>query len=536
VTYIATYLNSITGTEKAEVKDGLDAVVGGEIDADLRPDLAATTGAALVGTTSGGTVQSDLNARVTAADLASTATGKGDDLVGSDGGSEWSTVAGFITRSWTDYRSQAAGGVVTPGRNIIAGDSGNKIASDLGSCTIGGGGRPGWENVIGGVVTNVNTGLGNAVATGTNANYSVITGGYDNVAAGLASVISGFHNYTTTATTHGTISGGSIHKILAGDYNLIAGGQINEITAGDYCSIGGGGSNLINLPAGEDGSTIAGGFDNTITKRYATIGGGFGSTASGIGGTVAGGRINTASGDDSTVSGGNTNSAGGNFSAIGGGNLNTITNTTNGGYCFIGSGLSNAMAASASARFSVIAGGRANTINAEYGAIPGGRENSVTAEGGSAVGYGAVSNVPGMHAYAGGYFSAAGDAQASHTVLRRQTTDATTTELRAGSTVGSRLTLANDSVYTFSVLVVARNTGADEGAGYKIAGCMQRTAGGTVSMIGSATVTVFGETAAAWDATVVADNTNKTLQVNVTGEAGKTINWVADVRLVSVTG
>ena len=435
-----------------------------------------------------------------------------------------------------DYWSQAAGGVVTPAKNVIAGDPGNAVASDLGSCTISGGGRTGFENVIGGSVANVNTSTSNPVVTGTNANYSVITGGYDNVASGLASVISGFHNYTTTATTHGTISGGSVQKIVAGDYNTIGGGQVNEITAGDYCTIAGGGSHIINLPAGEDGSTISGGFDNTVTARYSTISGGYQNAASGVASTVSGGRFNTAGGADSTVSGGNTNAAGGDYSTILGGLTNTITGTTNGGYCYIGGGLSNTIASGGSARFSAIAGGRQNSINAEYASIFGGRENSVTAEAGVATGYGAVSNVPGMYSRANGYFAAAGDGQASHVTMRRITTDATATELRAGSTLGQRLSLVNDSVYAFSILVAARNTGADEGAAYKIEGCIQVTGAGATVLIGTPTVTVLGETVAGWECTVAADSPNKALQINVTGEAGKTIRWVADVWIVKVTG
>jgi len=434
------------------------------------------------------------------------------------------------------FRKQDAGGIVTPALNVIMGDPGNAVASDLGSATIGGGGRTGFENIIGGSVVNVNTSTSNPVVTGTNANYSVITGGYDNVASGLASIISGFHNYTTTATTHGTISGGSIQKIEAGDYNTIGGGQSNAITMGDYCTIAGGGSHVINLPSGEDGSTISGGFDHTITARHATIGGGNQNTVSGVAGTASGGRFNTASGTDSTVIGGNTNTAGGDLSAVAGGNSNVITGTTNGGYSFIGAGLSNTIASSASSRFSAIAGGRSNVINAEYASIFGGRDNSVTAEAGSATGYGAVANVQGMYSRAGGYFATAGDAQASYVTMRRQTTDATPTELRAGSALGNRLSLVNDSVYAFSILAVGRNTGADEGAAYKIEGCVQVTGAGSTILIGTPTVTVLGETVAGWDCAVAADSVNKALQINVTGEAGKTIRWVADVWLVKVTG
>ncbi len=433
--------------------------------------------------------------------------------------------------------TQSAGGVTSIGINMILGDTGNAVASDIGTATIGGGGLSGRENIIGGDVTNVNTGTSNTTTTGTGADYSVITGGYDNVASGLMSVISGAHNYTTAATTHGTIAGGSVHKIVAGDYNVIGGGQINEITAGDYCTISGGGSHIINLPAGEDGASIGGGFDHNITARYSTIAGGNHNTASGVASAIAGGQLNTASGAQSAVSGGDTNVAGGTGSVASGGYNNTLSATAaRSDYSGTLGGYQNTVGSSAAARFSAVIGGRANAINAEYAAILAGRECTASGEASVAMGYGARATLPGQFSVAGGYFSAAGDAQASQIVMRRQTTDATPTELRLGSALGTRLLLSNDSLYAFHILVAGRGTGSDTQRGaYEIKGAISVTAAGTAAIVGTPTYTVLAEDDAAWDCTVAADTTNKALQVNVTGAAATTINWVADVRLLQVT-
>lgn len=354
----------------------------------------------------------------------------------------------------TGTKLVAAGGAVSAGPNLIGGDPNNVIASDLGSCTIAGGGRSGWNNAIGGNNANINTSTPNTVSTGTGSDYSTILGGYDNIASGQMATISGAHNYTAQASTHATILGGSLNEILSGDYNVVAGGQLNEITEGDYCAITGGGGSTINLPNNHTGAFIGGGFQNSVTAQYGAIEGGY--------------------------------------------------------QC---------------------------SVTVEYGAVVGGRANSATAQAAIASGYGAVARFPGGHAQAGGFFSAAGDAQTESFVMRRQTTNATVSELRLNSTVGARAILPLDSVHAFHVLVAARNTASDsERAAYEIKGCISVSAAGVAAIVGSPTVTVLAEDVAGWDCTVAADSVNRALQINVTGEAAKTINWVADVRMVTVIG
>lgn len=204
--------------------------------------------------------------------------------------------------------------------------------------------------------------------------------------------------------------------------------------------------------------------------------------ASGANSTIPGGRNNTASGSDSLA----------------------------GGY---GSTASGAVA---------VAVGQSSTASGDY-ARSGGLSSKADKHG--------------QDAYAGGVFSAAGDAQMSALVVRNQTTNATQTELFLdGATASRRATIASDTTWLFEIFVVARRTDADnESAGYKFQGVLDNNAG-TTALVGLVVKTIVAEDTSAWDATVEADNTNDALVVKVTGEAAKTINWVARIELTEVTG
>jgi hypothetical protein len=149
----------------------------------------------------------------------------------------------------------------------------------------------------------------------------------------------------------------------------------------------------------------------------------------------------------------------------------------------------------------------------------------------------------GVIIHASGAFASAGDAQREEYVCRRQTTNATQTELTAdgaapfsAGSATNRVLIDSDSTYVFHIMVVARNAGTDnESAGYRIEGVIDTNAL-TTAFVGTPTVTVLSEDVAAWDVTVAANNTTKNLQILVTGEAGKTINWVAALRMVKVIG
>lgn len=138
--------------------------------------------------------------------------------------------------------------------------------------------------------------------------------------------------------------------------------------------------------------------------------------------------------------------------------------------------------------------------------------------------------------HAAGNFAVAGDARTGQYVLKASTTDATVTEMLING--GTRLALSNDSTWMFHVQVVARRTDVDgESASYKFEGCIDRNANAaSTALVGTVLSTILAEDSTAWDVTVDADTTNGSLRLRVTGEAAKSIRWVAFVRTVEVRG
>jgi hypothetical protein len=112
-----------------------------------------------------------------------------------------------------------------------------------------------------------------------------------------------------------------------------------------------------------------------------------------------------------------------------------------------------------------------------------------------------------------------------------QTTDAALTSM-------GTIALPDDSTFMFTAYIVARRSDADnESAGYKIEGVIDRNTGvATTALVGTIIKTVIAEDTAAWDVTAVANVSSGGLTIQVTGEAAKTIRWVARVQLVEVSG
>lgn len=149
--------------------------------------------------------------------------------------------------------------------------------------------------------------------------------------------------------------------------------------------------------------------------------------------------------------------------------------------------------------------------------------------------------VEGVYSMSSGQFAAAGDAQAVVYVLRRQTTDATQSVLTTnGSAEGASNTMImpNDTSWGFRVTVAARRADVDgESASYEFKGAIKRdTNAASTAIVGSVTKNIYAESTTAWDVAVNAETTNGSLRVQVTGEAAKTIRWVAHVEIIQSTG
>lgn len=150
-------------------------------------------------------------------------------------------------------------------------------------------------------------------------------------------------------------------------------------------------------------------------------------------------------------------------------------------------------------------------------------------------------------AFGQGAFTTAGDAQVSIIKNWTTTTSSTSVEIGGGApgtAPTNRIVLTNDSTYVFAGEIVARNTATDtESKAWMINFVIRRGASAATTTILSnpgalASKYVIGEDTgtAAWDVTITADTTNGRPNISVTGETGKTIRWVANLRVTKVTG
>lgn len=247
--------------------------------------------------------------------------------------------------------------------------------------------------------------------------------------------------------------------------------------------------------------------------------------ASGAQSVVGGGRNNTASGPDSTVAGGATNQASAFFTTVSGGTINSAT-----------------------ANRATVSGGGTNMANGTESWVPGGQHGSTRGHAGRG-------------AWASSRFSTTGDAQAGEFVIRGITTDAAALRLTADANApggGNTINLPDNGSYRLKLLLVALQTGGSAGtvgdsASWEANVQIRRNTGAaTTAFIGGNTTTsapalaniVAGTPfapglnaagAAAWRLTLGADTTHGGLAVTVTGEANKTIRWVARILSSEVT-
>lgn len=171
-------------------------------------------------------------------------------------------------------------------------------------------------------------------------------------------------------------------------------------------------------------------------------------------------------------------------------------------------------------------------------AIAIGSGSSASATEGVAIGSGSSAYLVGAKTFANGRFTTNGDAQCGMYVLRNITSNATPLELYLdGVSATQRLVLPNNSLWTFDIMIAARRTDATGGgSGYRITGVIRRDASAaSTTFTGTPSKQILGETNSNWDVAVTANTTNGALQIAVTGEAAKTIRWVATVMTIEVT-
>lgn len=411
--------------------------------------------------------------------------------------------------------------------NVKSGSLLNAIAPDLQGCVIAGGGTAvGTENVIGGNIAGVNnnniTNL--PILLGTNANMSVITGGYDNVNNGLGSFLSGHHNYIDIPATHSCISGGSGHKMDTGSWAVIAGGQNNQIR-GDSANngtIGGGATNTLDNSIG---GTIGGGSTNRITNsNYAKIGGGFNNQINtSLSGVIGGGNGNSVlNSAGAAVLSGNTNKVEINSqnASIQGGLTNTISNISNNS-AIVG-GTLNIITTSQSA---VIGGGYSNKVTgANYAVIPGGLGNEVSASYGIAKGSYAKASRINEEAFANGKNVNVGDCQVTKNIMRWTSSTATLKN--------NWLALVDKHfVHVKASVLAVRTDVIGECKSWEVTGLMRNTVTG--ALVGSTAVATYDSTGSLpWVVSLRWESGY--MIVETTGEEAKTINWLINVEMLEI--
>jgi hypothetical protein len=181
---------------------------------------------------------------------------------------------------------------------------------------------------------------------------------------------------------------------------------------------------------------------------------------------------------------------------------------------------------------SLPAAGGDNSIALGSGAVT---ESGAT--GAIAIGNQSLARLPGSEVFASGRFGSLGDAQAGKYMLRAVSTNGFPTQLYLNGTTGQQLTLTDDSTWTFTVTVTGHRQDVSDGhAGFKAEGVVYRQSGAnTVSLQGNPTISVLGRSDQQWSINIGTDTTSGSLTINVVGQAGKIIRWVALVETLEVT-
>lgn len=146
-------------------------------------------------------------------------------------------------------------------------------------------------------------------------------------------------------------------------------------------------------------------------------------------------------------------------------------------------------------------------------------------------------------AYSCGAFATPGDAQCRDFVLRYQTADGSAQQLVNNTSLTpnaqNQNVLRNNSLHAIRGTVVARQSSTGDSKAWFIEAAAKRGASAdSTALLGTPVVTVLGADpgAAAWTVAVVSDTTNGAIAVQVVGEAGKSIKWVAHLTSTEVEG
>jgi hypothetical protein len=164
--------------------------------------------------------------------------------------------------------------------------------------------------------------------------------------------------------------------------------------------------------------------------------------------------------------------------------------------------------------------------------------SSAQAQDSLAIGPQSVARIQGSIVEANGRFASSGDAQAGRYLLRTITINNIPATLFVDGTGGSvTLTMPDNSTWSFRITITGHRTDINDGhAGYEFKGVIYRDNGvGSTAILGRMSKTILAESNTPWDANVYADTVNGGFTITATGQAGKTIRWLALVETVEIT-
>lgn len=323
------------------------------------------------------------------------------------------------------------------------------------------------------------------------------------------------------------VIGGNFANVNTAVSNLLDAEALTG-TDGQWCFIMNGYDNVANgwaiilngfhnrVAKGANHATISGGSIHTIEANvnYSTIGGGTGNVVKtgGSAGTIAGGINGELSGSSATLGGGTGNKSNGFHSTVAGGGSNQVTGNMS----------------------ATISGGENGVASGAGSVIPGGNDNTASGYHSTAAGRGAVAGSNGMRSY-GAKFATNGDAQDSTVIMKRETLDGVASGLSLDGSAG--LVIPENTTWAIDGLIVARRTDVDgESASFKVNALFKRDAGNTAALVGTPVVTSLGSNTGNTWAVAIGSATAGNLNVTATGEAGKTIRWLATLRIAHVSG
>jgi hypothetical protein len=120
-------------------------------------------------------------------------------------------------------------------------------------------------------------------------------------------------------------------------------------------------------------------------------------------------------------------------------------------------------------------------------------------------------------------------------ILHGITTDGTESQLYIGGVADARIPVVTNSTVFYECNIAARRTDSpNESAGWELQAVVDNFSG-TTADVGDVYEIAAARDDASWLVDARADNTTDTINIYVTGAAGKTIRWVAVVQTMEIT-